>query len=127
MTRWDKYLIIFVLIASLLGLYYVKNAFVDNGIKQVKIEVDGDVYKKIRFDSIKNNRFIEIKTKFGYNKVEISDDKVRVVEADCPDKLDVKQGWIERPGEVIVCLPNRLVIQIVSEEEVEEEYDYISY
>ena len=32
--------------------------------------------------------------------------------ADCPDKLCVKQGFIDRPVLPIACLPNRLVIRL---------------
>ena len=69
---------------------------------------------------------IPIKTKYGYNLIEIGDEKVRVIEADCPDKLDVKQGYISKPGETIVCLPNRLIIEIKGENG-ENEIDYLSY
>lgn len=69
---------------------------------------------------------IPVKTEFGYNLIEIGDGKVRVIEADCPDKLDVKQGYIERPGEVIVCLPNKLVIEIKGENK-DNDIDYISH
>ena len=49
---------------------------------------------------------------------------MRVIEADCPDQLDVKQGYISKVGEVIVCLPNRLVIEIKGVDE--GDVDYIS-
>lgn len=55
---------------------------------------------------------IPVETKYGYNLVEIGDERVRVIEADCPDKIDVKQGYISRIGETIVCLPNHLVVEI---------------
>jgi hypothetical protein len=29
--------------------------------------------------------------------------------------LDVKVGWISQPGEIIVCLPNKLIISINGE------------
>jgi len=127
MTRWDKYLIIFIIIISMLGLYYVKVYVSDSGEKYISIQVDGDEYKKIYFGENMEGKNIEIKTEFGYNKIEIGEGKVRVVEADCPDELDVKQGWISNPGEIIVCLPNRLIIEIKSDEKRDDGVDYISY
>jgi hypothetical protein len=32
--------------------------------------------------------------------------------ADCPDQRCVHQGWASRTGQCIVCLPNRVMIQI---------------
>lgn len=127
MTRWDRYLIIFVIIVSLLGLYYVKNLTVNNDTRYILIKVNGKEYKKISMDSSLVGKTLDIRTEFGYNKIEIGENSVRVIEADCPDKLDVKQGWISNPNEVIVCLPNRLVVEIISEKENETEIDQISY
>lgn len=50
------------------------------------------------------------------NVVEVSGGRVRVVEADCPDRLCVRQGWIRYDGESIVCLPHRLVVTVRSTE-----------
>lgn len=46
------------------------------------------------------------------NVVEVSGGRVRVVEADCPDRLCVRQGWIRYDGESIVCLPHKLVVTV---------------
>ena len=68
---------------------------------------------------------IEIKTEFGYNLIEIGDGEVKVIDADCPDKLDVKQGSISKVGEIIVCLPNRMVIELKGIDN-NREIDYMS-
>ncbi|HBE87040.1 MAG TPA: hypothetical protein DDW53_19330, partial [Lachnoclostridium sp.] len=39
-----------------------------------------------------------------------------ITEASCPDKVCVRTGKIHRSGELIVCLPNRVVITIEGEE-----------
>jgi len=38
---------------------------------------------------------------------------VDVIEADCPDKICVKHTNIKNAGETIICLPHKLVIEIV--------------
>lgn len=50
---------------------------------------------------------------------------VRVAETDCPLKLCQQMGWQSLPGRTIVCVPNRVVITIVSGNE--PEYDAESY
>lgn len=47
-----------------------------------------------------------------YNILEIKDGKASMIEADCPDELCVRQKPVSRPGESIVCVPHKLVIQI---------------
>jgi len=53
----------------------------------------------------------------NYNVMLINGGQVSVRDADCPDKLCVKQKAISKNGESIICLPHKLVIQIESEEE----------
>lgn len=58
-----------------------------------------------------NGRF-PIDTGAGQNLVEVSDGRVRVAEADCPDGLCVRSGWARYAGESIVCLPHKLVVTV---------------
>lgn len=46
------------------------------------------------------------------NTLVIREGKAAVTDSKCPDKLCVYQGPIERPGQMIVCLPNRVVVEI---------------
>lgn len=128
MTKWDKMLIIVILITSLASLGFIKNKATNTNGKYVSIQVDGEEIKKIIFDQKIIGKTIPIETRFGYNLIEIGDEQVRVIEADCPDKIDVKQGYISGTNEMIVCLPNRLVIEIIDEvEDEDEEIDYITH
>ena len=86
------------------------------------IKVDGELYKEIKLTDNYNN-FIEINSKFGYNKIDILGKKVKITEADCEDKLCHNMGEIEKPGQSLVCLPHRLIVYI----EGDTEYNYVSY
>lgn len=46
------------------------------------------------------------------NMLVIEEGSVRLEDANCPDRLCVRQGAISRRGESIICLPHRLVITI---------------
>ncbi len=48
----------------------------------------------------------------GGNVVVIENGKVYMKSADCPDKLCVKHKKISKHNETIVCLPNRVVIEV---------------
>jgi hypothetical protein len=125
LTKGDKYLIIVIFIISLASLIYIKNSAFNYKEKYISIQVDGKEIKKIIFDKTIIGKTIPIKTQYGYNLIEIGDEKVRVIETDCPDKLCVKQRFISKTGEVIVCLPNRLVVEIKGIDD-ERDVDYIS-
>lgn len=53
----------------------------------------------------------------GSNLVEIDGSRVRVADADCPDRICAHAGWIERPGQIIACVPHGLTITIEREGE----------
>lgn len=52
-----------------------------------------------------------------YNILEIRDGTAAVTEANCGDHTCVRTGAISRAGETIICLPHRLVVEIVGDEE----------
>ena len=55
----------------------------------------------------------------GTNLLVIREGEASVTEADCPDRLCVRQRGIRHKGEMIVCLPHRVVIRIEGGEEPE--------
>ena len=65
-----------------------------------------------------------ITTSEGTNVVEVRDGRVRVAEAYCPNQDCVRQGWIDTPGEQIVCLPHKLVVE-VSSQDSSSSYDVV--
>ena len=53
----------------------------------------------------------------GSNLIELDGGRIRVADADCPDRTCVRTGWIERPGQIIACVPHGLTIIIDREGE----------
>ena len=47
-----------------------------------------------------------------YNVISVERGRIRVSEANCPDKACVRQGWLSGGVMPIVCLPHRLVIRL---------------
>ncbi len=45
-------------------------------------------------------------------EIEIKDGRVRFLSSDCPDKICVNTGWLEKAGQSAVCLPNRLSVTV---------------
>ena len=54
----------------------------------------------------------------GKNTVTVQDGKIAVTWANCPDGYCVRRGFCSSGGD-IVCLPNRLVIKFVDEQEID--------
>ena len=53
--------------------------------------------------------------------IQIKNQKVKMIQATCPDHLCIKQGTIDKKGSTIVCLPHHLIIEIKEgKEEVQD-------
>ena len=60
------------------------------------------------------------------NVLEIKDGKAHLTDASCPDKLCVNMGYISKAGQSIICLPNKVVVEIKGKTSEKEEFDTIS-
>lgn len=128
LTKGDKILIVFLSIFSLCLAYYFIRLGGQTSGKYVSIMVNGQEIKQIDFFDDMVGKTFAIETEFGRNVIEFGDESVWVIEADCPDKLDIKQGVINKPGQVLVCLPNRLIVEIKSRDiEKDDIIDNVNY
>ncbi len=111
MTKADTKLLLAIILLSLFVFALLKfYATVLPTERQVVIKVSGEVVKKISLQEGTHLQKITIEGKKGPAIIEIKGWKVRMVEAFCPDKLCVKQGWISNPGQSIICVPNEVVL-----------------
>lgn len=51
----------------------------------------------------------------GTNTVTVKDGAVCISDSDCKNQICVNGGWKNQSGDTIVCLPHRLVVQVVDE------------
>ncbi len=122
MRKGDWVILICILCVLLASFALFTMPGKEDGQRQAVIIVDGAEYARYKLSS-NFSEIIEIKTQFGYNKLEINDGKVRMLDASCEDRLDVKAGVIEKVNETLICLPNRLLVTIQGHSAV----DMVSY
>ena len=82
------------------------------GARFAKITSRGETVKTV--DLLIDQEF----TVDGKNTVTVKDGKIAVTWADCPDHYCMKRGFCDG-GTDIVCLPNRLVIEFLGDQEVD--------
>lgn len=81
-------------------------------VSPVQILQDGKCIKEIDLSSVKESYEMVIEdSKGGSNTVLVEPGRICIKEADCPDQICVKRGWLFDSSSPIVCLPHRLVIQ----------------
>lgn len=113
-----------LILAGIGGSYFVMHRQLTN--RTVVITQNGEELYRIAMDAIKESYTIDISGENGaWNRILIAKDSVKMESASCPDGLCVHQGAISDGVLPIVCLPNRVQIQIIEEntERTEEELD----
>ena len=84
------------------------------GGRTARILVDGQVVRRIDLSAVTAETHFDVTTESGVNTIEVRPGAIRVVDADCPDQVCVRRGWLSGGRMPIVCLPHGLVIEIVS-------------
>lgn len=110
----NKKILIFALVIFFLCLLSVL-FFVLSDVESAKkacIYSDGELYEIIYLTDNNNEREFVIETEYGFNKIKVSDGRICVLEADCPDKTCVNTGWTNSSANPVICVPHRLEIVI---------------
>ncbi len=70
---------------------------------------DGRLVGRLRMDA---HRRLSLRD--GRMIVEAEPGGVRVAKSDCPRQICVAAGWVRTPGQVITCVPNRVLVKVRS-------------
>ena len=92
-----------------------------------KVEIYVDSELKYVYPLQKEEKDIFVDTNIGGVNVKFKDNMVRVTSSNSPLKLNVKQGWIKDPGEIIIGVPDRLLIKIVGDKKDNTDNDDIDF
>lgn len=109
-------------IFSILGLQITK--FKTSDAASAEVYVNNQL--KYVYPLQDDEKEIFVPTDIGGVNVKIKDKKIRVTTSNSPLKLNVKQGWIGQPGEVIIGVPDKLIVKVVGKtNERTDDVDFI--
>lgn len=120
MKKNDWILILTTLIFSLL-IWVIYSQLIQKEGDYVVVSVDGEIVYEFSLDEEIDMEIEGVNN--GSNHLLIKGGKASIVDATCPDKLCVHQKSISKDKETIVCLPNKVVIEIRASKE--KEYDAV--
>lgn len=98
---------------SYIGIGFFQGANTKNGVAVVTI--DGEEYGRFPL-AVDTTERIELPDG-SYNILEIRDGEADITDASCPDGICVNHRAVSKRGESIVCLPNKVVVEIENGEE----------
>ncbi len=122
MKKKDIFLVISI-IFIIIALFIVNNIINKAKVDTIEIYVDNKIYKTISIDSEED---LDIRVGDNYNHIKVHDGGVEIVEASCKDKVCIHSGFINKPSERIICMPNKVVIKIKTIDDKNNAEDIIS-
>lgn len=81
----------------------------------------GEVFAEL---DLGRDRSIEVPGPLGTTTIAVERRRVRVVSDPGPRQYCVRQGWLARPGEIAICAPNQISVQIKGSRDA---YDSLNY
>lgn len=97
-----------VLFAVLIFVFTLPKSSTNNTLE---IYLDGELINSIEL-SEDIQQTIEI-DELVHNTIEIDGTQVRIIDSTCYDHVCENTGYISQAGEIIVCMPNKLLLKIV--------------
>ncbi|WP_153132284.1 NusG domain II-containing protein [Dechloromonas hortensis] len=85
------------------------------------IRQEGKVFAEV---DLRSRKQFEVGGPLGTTLIAVEPGRARIVSDPGPRQYCVRQGWLMRPGEIAICAPNRVSLQIAGRTKV---YDSISY
>ena len=114
MIKRNDLILVGILLLLCLGVYGFFQLNKEEG-GQVVVKVDGVITDT--YDLSQDGEYTIKGANGQINTFRIKDEQVDMIDASCPDKLCVNQHDIHYNHETIVCLPNLVVLEVISEEE----------
>ena len=85
------------------------------------VRQEGRVFAEL---DLRAHKQLEVPGPLGITLIAVEPGRARIVSDPGPRQYCVRQGWLMRPGEIAICAPNRVSLQIAGRTKV---YDSISY
>lgn len=82
-----------------------------NGDRIAVIIQNNRVIKRIDLDKVEKPEQILVSGDY-HNYIRVEKGRIRFERSDCPNKLCVHTGWLNKYGDMAVCLPNRVLVTI---------------
>ncbi len=85
------------------------------------IRAGGKVFREV---SLSRDQSIEVQGPLGVSTIAIHNRQARIASDPSPRQYCVRQGWLKQAGEIAVCLPNQVSVELAGSV---KRYDSLNY
>jgi hypothetical protein len=107
----EKILITIIVLVSVTSIYWVSRRGHQTSSESNKAVIYQD---SEQFQEVVLNEEGLIILPLEEMQMQVKGGKIRVAVSDCPKQICVNMGWIVNPGQIIVCAPNKVLVEIKS-------------
>ncbi len=120
-------IVVIILAAAVISWFGINRLNDAKSDRRVVIEISGTLYETIPLKAGMEQKKVHIELRDGRHiDIVIDESGAYVEDVVCPDKICQKTGVVNKVGQSIVCLPNKVVIYIEGEAETETDVDGVS-
>jgi hypothetical protein len=108
---FEKTLIAVILLISITSIYWISR----DGVQQSSESKIAVIYQDSKLSQevgLEEDRLITLPLE--EMQIQVKAGMIRVARSDCPKQICVNMGWIKTPGQIIVCAPNKMLVEIKS-------------
>ena len=102
---------------ALLALKLWSSALADKAV----IRSGGKIFREV---PLSRDQQIEVPGPLGVSVISIQNRKARIASDPSPRQYCVRQGWLQQSGEIALCLPNQVSVELAGST---KKYDSLNY
>lgn len=110
-----------VIFSSLLIIYLFQALWSQEPAAKIQIRVGNKIHATYDLNQQRN---ITVHGKLGDAIIHIARGKVRFARSPCHNQYCVHQGWLTHTGQVAICLPNQISLELIGKQ---KPYDSLNY
>ena len=111
-----------VIVGGILAVFFMFQQFWSNEhASKLKIRQGDNV---IGTYDLNQSRELHIKGPLGESIIAINNGRAHFKQSPCPGQYCVHQGWLSHAGQVAICLPNQISLQLMG---AKTQYDSLNY
>jgi len=110
-----------IIFSAIITIYLFQTLWSHEHASKVQIRIGDKVYAAY---DLNQQRDIKVKGPIGDSVIHISHGKVRFAKSPCHNQYCIHQGWLKRSGQVAICLPNQISLELIGKQ---KPYDSLNY
>ena len=110
-----------IITGIILVVFLFKTLWNNERASKLQIRQGNHIYATF---SLNQNRTLYIHGPLGNSSIVIKQGEVRFKHSPCQNQYCVHQGWLNRAGQVAICLPNQVSLELLG---AKKSYDSLNY